>query len=168
MMRETLFLATCSFGAQSREHQVAAWKSHKAQCKQYQETDEAEGIRATLGQLTDHQIVDNLLEDFVHLHESTFDELANCIYHDNTAKMLAEHTDFSRLAININLKYLSDCDGNPAKAFDIVNIAITEVGPHSMAEHVKKYRDDLKRSRQNDRTFIQGILCTCGFSAHSY
>ena len=87
MMHERLFLATCSFGAQSREHQVAAWKSHKALCKQYQEIDEAEGIRATLGQLTDHQIVDNLLEDFVHLHESTFDELANCIYHDNTAKM---------------------------------------------------------------------------------
>ncbi|KJA14926.1 hypothetical protein HYPSUDRAFT_72303 [Hypholoma sublateritium FD-334 SS-4] len=144
----------------SREHQVAAWKSHKAQCKRYQERDEAEGIRAALGLLTPHQIVDNLLEDFVHLHESTFDELANFIYHVNLPKLLAEQVDFSRVTVNVYLNYLPDCEGNPAKAFEIETIALKEVGSESLSEKVKKYRDDLKRSRQNDPTFIQGVLCS--------
>lgn len=69
--------------------------------------------------------------------------------------------------MNINLNYLSECDGNPAKAFEIATIALKVVGPKSMSEGVKKYGDDLKRSRQNDPTFIQGVLCSCGFSAHS-
>lgn len=86
------------------------------------------------------------------------------MYHTNRAKLLAERVDPSRLTVNINLNYLSDCDGNPAKAFGIETITITEVGPKSLSKDVKKYRDDLKRSRQNDPTFIQGILCTCGFS----
>ncbi|KAF8961981.1 hypothetical protein BDZ97DRAFT_1826892 [Flammula alnicola] len=122
----------------SREHQIADWKVHKKRCKEYQDKDRTDGILAGSSILTEAQIVSNLLEDFVHLHESTFHQIFNYAYH---TQLVGKEIDLSRLCATVNLEYLPI------------------VGPNSLAPETKKFRDDFNTNRKNDSTFIQGIFC---------
>lgn len=143
---------------QTRAHQVADWARHKKECNEYQEKDGKIGIKASSNELTETQIISNLLEDFIQLHDSTFMKIFNYAYH---SRMVGSGIDLTRIHARVNLRYHPDCHRNPARAFHFRNLEVTELRLHDIPPEALKYRDDFKANRQNDPTFINCIRCVC-------
>ncbi|KAF8194936.1 hypothetical protein BJ912DRAFT_159723 [Pholiota molesta] len=139
-----------------RAHQVQDWARHKNECTGFQVTDGILNIQATSNKLTKDQIIANLLEDFIQLHESTFYKIFNYAYH---ARLTGTGVDMSRICARANLRYHTDCEQNPGRAFHFRNLEITEFNPQELPRSVLKYRDDFKANRQNDPSFINCIRC---------
>ncbi|KJA14157.1 hypothetical protein HYPSUDRAFT_72736 [Hypholoma sublateritium FD-334 SS-4] len=140
----------------TRAHQVADWARHKKECNEYQERDGRIGIKASSNELTETQIISNLLEDFIQLHDSTFMKIFNYAYH---SRMVGSGIDLTRIHARVNLRYHPDCHRNPARAFHFRNLEVTELRMHDITPEALKYRDDFKANRQNDPTFINCIRC---------
>ncbi|KJA14140.1 hypothetical protein HYPSUDRAFT_92500 [Hypholoma sublateritium FD-334 SS-4] len=151
----------------SREHQAASWSTHKTECGTIQEYDLNAGIYASIGVLTQTQIVQNLLEDYSRLHESTYHQMVNNMYHREYDKLAADDVDLSRLTARISLKYNPDWDDNPAHAFSFEDLRIVEEDPllkdPEIQRHIppvlKRARYWLNTNRKNDPTFIEVLPC---------
>lgn len=134
-----------------------------------QEYDLNAGIYTSLGVLTQTQIVQNLLQDYSRLHESTYHQMVNTMYHREYDKLAAGDVDLSRLSARISLRYNPDCDENPALAFLFEDLRIVEEDPllkdPEIRRHIplvmKQARHCLNTNRKNDPTFIEVLPCDC-------
>ncbi len=74
--------------------------------------------------LTQTQIVQNLLQDYLRLHDSTYHQMINNTYHREYADLAADGLNLTRLTARIFLQYNPDCAENPAHAFFFEDLCI--------------------------------------------
>ena len=115
------------------------------------------------------QIVQNLLQDYLQLHASTYHQMINNTYHREYADLAADGVNLTRLTARIFLQYNPECDENPALSFLFEDLCIVEEDPLLWDEVMRplmpagltEVRHKLNTNRKNDPTFIEVLPCDC-------